>query len=112
VSTWACRLSPALELQKFRREILIPETKLLREKTDEKPFKWAGSEIGFRSKIGGSPEDCSTDEYPICPSCKERMEFYGQLDSLNDSVVIADCGMILVFLCFVCFESKSMVVSG
>lgn len=91
---------------------MIAETRLLRDPTGEKPFKWAGGDIGFRSKIGGVPEDFSESEYPICPSCKDRMEFYGQLDSLNDNVVIADCGLILVFLCFGCFESKSIVVSG
>ena len=36
------------------------------------------------------------------------MTFYGQLDSINDEICLADCGMIYVFVCFDCFETKSI----
>ncbi|CAN7721300.1 hypothetical protein LJR290_006098 [Variovorax sp. LjRoot290] len=39
------------------------------------------------------------------------MTFYAQLDSINDEVVLADCGMIYVFVCFDCFETKSILQS-
>jgi hypothetical protein len=41
-----------------------------------------------------------------------KMTFYAQLDSINDDICIADCGMIQVFLCFDCFATKSVVQSG
>jgi hypothetical protein len=39
------------------------------------------------------------------------MTFYGQLDSLNDDVVLADAGVLLVFVCFDCFEAAALVAS-
>ena len=39
------------------------------------------------------------------------MTFYGQLDSINDEFVIADVGVVLVFLCFDCFEAAAQVAS-
>ena len=39
------------------------------------------------------------------------MSFYGQLDSLGDQYNLADCGMVYVFVCFDCFESKSVLQS-
>lgn len=40
------------------------------------------------------------------------MTFYGQLDSLNDQVVLADVGVVLVFVCFDCFESAATIASS
>jgi len=37
------------------------------------------------------------------------MTFYGQLDSINDEFNLADCGLIYVFVCFGCFETKSIL---
>jgi hypothetical protein len=39
------------------------------------------------------------------------MTFYGQLDSINDDIIIADCGMIYVFLCFDCYEVTAKIQS-
>ncbi|WP_147385692.1 YwqG family protein [Oleomonas cavernae] len=74
------------------------------------PFKWAGKDIGHRHQLGGKPQFLQADEVPKC-TCGKRMTFYAQLDSINDEFVIADCGMIYVFLCFDCFETKSIVQS-
>jgi hypothetical protein len=73
-------------------------------------FKWAGGDIGKRHQLGGEPEFIQKINFPTC-SCGEIMSFYAQIDSINDDIVIADCGMIFLFLCFSCFESKSIVQS-
>jgi len=49
----------------------------------------------------------SGDETPTC-SCGKTMDFYGQLDSIGDKYCLADCGMIYVFVCFGCYETKSI----
>jgi hypothetical protein len=74
-------------------------------------FKYADPEVGTRHKLGGTPDFMQREEYPICPNCKEQMTFYGQLDSINDEFNLADCGMIYVFVCFSCFETKSVLQS-
>jgi hypothetical protein len=74
-------------------------------------FKWAGKEIGHRHQLGGEPNFLQDASWPNCPTCHEEMTFYGQLDSINDDICIADCGMIYVFVCFDCFQSVSMVQS-
>jgi hypothetical protein len=71
-------------------------------------FKWAGGEIGHRSKIGGKPDWIQGTPGPKC-SCGELMTFYGQLDSIGDRFNLADCGMIYVFVCFDCFETQSVL---
>ena len=88
----------------------IPEVNLLRSDTS-KPFKWASPEIGFRNKIGGIPNGIPESDFPNCKDCGKQMTFYGQLDSLSDEVVIADCGTIAVFVCFDCFTTQSIIVS-
>ena len=40
------------------------------------------------------------------------MTFYGQLDSINDDIVLADCGIVYVFVCFHCFETKAILQSN
>lgn len=74
-------------------------------------FKWAGGDIGKRHKLGGEPDFIQGDEHPRCASCEKEMTFYAQLDSISDDYVIADCGMIYVFVCFDCFEVHSVIQS-
>jgi hypothetical protein len=74
-------------------------------------FEWAAPEVGTRHRIGGRPADVPESDYPNCPSCRERMSFYGQLDSVGDEVVLADAGLVMVFVCFDCFEAEARVQS-
>jgi len=74
------------------------------------PFKWAGEDIGRRHRLGGSPDFIQSSYFPQC-SCGKEMTFYAQLDSINDEIILADCGMIYVFVCFYCFETKSVLQS-
>jgi hypothetical protein len=87
----------------------------LAPKTDEARlaigFKWASELVGKRSKLGGEPDWLHAAEIPFC-SCGKSMSFYGQLDSVGDDICLADCGMIYVFVCFGCFETKSVLQSG
>ncbi len=94
----------------------IPPFKLIPRALDEaaeemKPFQWAGSEIGKRHQLGGEPAFIQGTEVPSCPSCERDMSFYAQLDSINDDVILGDCGMIYVFVCFDCLETKSLLQS-
>ncbi len=73
-------------------------------------FKWAGDEIGKRSRLGGVPDWIQGDQTQKC-SCGETMTFYGQLDSIGDKYILGDCGMVYVFVCFDCLETKSLVQS-
>jgi len=74
-------------------------------------FKWADEDVGKRHQLGGEPAFLQEEERPICPDCKKIMTFYGQLDSINDDYIIADCGMIYIFFCFDCNEVKAIVQS-
>ena len=73
-------------------------------------FKWADPMVGTRSKIGGLPQWTQKPQVPEC-SCRKPMTFYGQLDSVGDAICLADCGLIYVFVCFDCFETKSILQS-
>lgn len=66
------------------------------------------SAAGKGTKIGGEPEWIQGGERPIC-DCGKKMTFYGQLDSIGEEYCLADCGMIFVFVCFDCFETKSVL---
>ena len=89
---------------------LIPQP--LTEEAAELPkFKWAGPEIGTRHRLGGEPSFIQPADYPLCTSCGETMTFYGQLDSINDDYVLADVGLVFVFVCFNCFTSTSFIQS-
>lgn len=95
----------------------LPEYRLeAQPTTDEarrvKGFKWADPEVGNRHKIGGKPDFQQKATTPVCPSCGDEMTFYGQLDSIGDQLVLADCGLVYVFICFDCYESVSFVQSG
>ena len=94
----------------------IPPFRLVPHPLDEAArnlpeFKLAPKEIGHRHKLGGHPDFLQGENWPDCPDCAERMTFYAQLDSINDEFCIADCGMIYVFICFGCFETKSIIQS-
>jgi hypothetical protein len=39
------------------------------------------------------------------------MTFYGQLDSINQDILIADAGIVMVFICFDCFEAQAVIES-
>ena len=90
---------------------LVPEP-LTPEAAEIEPFKWAGPEVGKRHQLGGEPAFQQSVEVPSCSSCGEPMTFYGQLDSINDEIVLADAGLVFVFVCFDCFTSTSFIQSG
>ena len=73
-------------------------------------FQHAGGDIGKRSKLGGLPDWIQGENVPAC-SCGSSMSFYGQLDSIGDTVILADCGMIYVFVCFQCFSTNCILQS-
>ena len=84
--------------------------------------------LGLRSKLGGKPDWEQYDETPSCPSCKSEMVFIGQIDSIehdeehnihridclsdNQEYILGDVGLIYIFLCFECLETKSIVQCG
>src|SRR3954447_20566627 len=74
-------------------------------------FKWAAAEVGERRRLGGDPEWQQEDETPACRQCGQKMTFYGQLDSIGDDFVLADCGLVYVFVCFEDFEAAAVVQS-
>ena len=95
----------------------IPPFKLVPEPLDDEAknlpkFRWARQEIGTRHQLGGEPTFIQDETWPICKTCHGKMTFYGQLDSINDDICIADCGMIYVFVCFGCVETVSLLQSG
>jgi uncharacterized protein YwqG len=92
----------------------IPKLKIIYQgdETNKLGFKWADQTVGKRSKIGGIPEFIQSEHVPKCKCCQTPMAFYAQLDSLNDDVCFADCGMIYIFICFDCFETESFIQSG
>lgn len=95
---------------------LLPEYKLeLLPLTDDakrrRGFPMSDPEIGNRSKVGGRPAFIQSEEYPLCTVCGKQMTFYAQLDAIGDGFDIADCGLIYVFICFDCYETKSVIQS-
>lgn len=84
-------------------EPLTPEAKSLT------PFKWADADVGRRHRLGGQPSSWMSANWPICADCGQPMTFYGQLDSISEEIVIADVGVICVFLCFDCFRAHAVV---
>jgi hypothetical protein len=89
---------------------LIPEP--LTDEAAELPrFRWAAPEIGKRHQLGGEPSFIQPANYPTCGDCGETMSFYGQLDSINDEFILADAGLVFVFVCFECFTTTSFIQS-
>jgi hypothetical protein len=74
-------------------------------------FKWASKEIGNRHQLGGEPQFLQSEQWPSCAGGHGKMTFYGQLDSVNDDICIADCGMVYIFMCFDCYQAISIVQS-
>jgi len=74
-------------------------------------FGWA-EDVGQRHQLGGEPTWLQGDETPTCCHCGERMTFYGQLDSIGDDLIIADVGLVYVFVCINDFEARAIVQSG
>src|SRR5690348_9214625 len=72
-------------------------------------FKWAGEEVGRRHKLGGEPTWLQGPDVPTCSDCRQAMTFYGQLDSIGDGIALADVGIIYVFVCFDCYQTKSLL---
>lgn len=96
--------------------IEIPPFRLRPEPLNEEaaalpPFKWAPEEIGTRHQLGGKPQFLEEKHWPSCVHCREKMTFYGQLDSINDQFDLADCGLIQVFVCFDCYETRAIMHS-
>jgi hypothetical protein len=98
----APRQIPAFRLDP---EPLTPEAAALR------PFEWASPDVGNRHRLGGQPDEIQPGDRPRCPQCNEEMTFYGQLDSINDEFVLADAGVVQVFVCFGCFEAAARIAS-
>jgi hypothetical protein len=69
--------------------------------------------IGERHRLGGTPDGWSDASTPRCPSCGEDMTFYAQLDALPaGGFDLADAGLILVHICFGCFEVTASLESA
>jgi uncharacterized protein YwqG len=85
-------------------------------------------ELGSRSKLGGDPDWEQGDEWPDCSDCGTRMTFIAQLDSIEhdedgnphrmDAIhgdqhfMFGDVGMLYIFLCENCNESRSVMQCG
>jgi uncharacterized protein YwqG len=83
---------------------------------------------GERSKLGGKPDWEQNEETPKCPCCGQEMTFVAQIDSINhdskDNPYRVDClsddqkymfgdvGLIYIFFCFDCLETKSLMQCG
>lgn len=74
-------------------------------------FAHASPEVGRRHRLGGEAAFLTPSEYPTCSDGKS-MTFYGQLDSISDDVCLADAGVLMVFVCFDCFEAEAIVGSS
>ena len=74
-------------------------------------FRWAPDEVGKRHRLGGEPEWLQAEAVPTCPDCSEKMTFYGQLDSVSDDLMLADCGLVYVFVCFDDYTAAAVVQS-
>ena len=95
----------------------VPGFRLVPQPLDDEarqlqPFQWAGGDVGLRHQLGGSPTFLQKEQRPHCPDCGLEMPFYAQLDSINDDYVIADCGMVYVFVCFDCNSVVSFIQSS
>ena len=110
---------PARRARQARHEPAptIPPFRLVAEPLDDAAtalpgFAWAGPEVGRRHRLGGEPTHLPTADHPHCPDCGRTMTFYAQLDSLNDDLVLADAGLLYVFVCFTCHTSASFIHSA
>jgi hypothetical protein len=86
-------------------------------------------EAGTATKLGGDPYWLQSDERPKCPCCNQPMIFVAQIDSIehmgsnvpsglnaqnrsalrkDQQWMFGDVGMIYVFFCFDCMETRSV----
>lgn len=84
--------------------------------------------LGLRTKLGGKPDEMQPSETPVCKSCGKEMIFIAQIDSVEhwsdknplgrnplkeeQDYMFGDVGMIYVWFCFECCESKSTFQCG
>lgn len=69
--------------------------------------------IGERHRLGGAPDRWTETPPPLCPACSDSMTFYAQLDALpSGGFDLADAGLILVWICFDCFEVAAVLDSA
>jgi hypothetical protein len=62
-------------------------------------------------QLGGTPEFIEPgQEIPKC-QYGQPTTFYAQLDSMSEEFMLADRGMIYVFVCFDCFETVAVLQS-
>lgn len=66
--------------------------------------------LNTRHRFGGSPDFIHDQEIPHCRFGRP-MTFYAQLDSISEAFMLAERGMIYVFVCFDCFETKALLQS-
>jgi hypothetical protein len=93
----------------------IPPFKLIPEPIDDDPAEPLArlpsfADMNTRHRLGGRPDFIEGEEIPVC-AFGNPMTFYAQLDSVSDEFMLADRGMIYVFVCFNCFEAKAVVQS-
>jgi uncharacterized protein YwqG len=85
-------------------------------------------DLGLSSKLGGDPDWQQGEEWPDCLSCQRPMTFVAQIDSMEHDnknnphridclsgeahFMFGDVGLIYVFLCFECLESRNVVQCG
>ncbi len=81
------------------------------EAEDVPGLEYAPDEVGQRHQLGGEPTWLQGDATPVYGEYGQPMTFYGQLDSINDDVVLADVGLVYVFVCFDDFTSTSLIQS-
>ena len=85
-------------------------------------------QLGERSKLGGVPNWEQADETPECPNCAQEMTFIAQIDSIeqqsktnphsiselskDQQYMFGDVGLIYVFFCFDCLQSRAVFQCG
>ena len=75
--------------------------------------------LGKRTKLGGTPDWIQDDETPKCNKCGKKMSFVSQIDSIGyneknenrKKYMFGDVGMLYLFFCFKCEETKSILQS-
>jgi hypothetical protein len=83
---------------------------------------------GQRTKLGGVPDWEQEEDVPICDSCRKKMSFVAQIDSVEhdwdtnphsvdacsdrQKWMFGDVGLIYVFFCFPCLHTKSVFQCG
>lgn len=83
---------------------------------------------GRRTKLGGAPEWVQEEDVPCCEGCKKEMTFVAQIDSvehqwrsnphsvkagsIEQKWMFGEVGMIYVFFCRECCETKSTFQCG